>query len=188
MNNILELTNRKQFREWLLKNYNSTNECFLVNLKRGVPKDDGIFYYVDAVEEALCFGWIDGKLQNINGKAYQRFSPRRKKSNWTMLNIARCKRLIELGLMQEAGLNIMPKFEYEFDQYIVKDLKEAQIYDLFLQTPILYQQIKIANMSAVKAQNIALYQKQLSNLITKTKQNKLIPGWDDGGRLKDIII
>ena len=62
MDNILNITNRKEFREWLYKNSSKEVECY-IKLKRGKPIDPNTFYYIDAVEEALCFGWIDSTLK-----------------------------------------------------------------------------------------------------------------------------
>ena len=83
--NILQIDNRKDFREWLKLHADSENECW-VELKRGRPVDDDKFYYLDAVEEALCFGWIDSIHKLIDGKRMQRFTPRKKNSPWTELN------------------------------------------------------------------------------------------------------
>ena len=65
--------------------------------------------YEDAVEEALCFGWIDGQIKRIDGEKHmQRFCPRRKRSVWAESNIRRVKKMIRLGRMTQAGLE---KFE-----------------------------------------------------------------------------
>lgn len=77
--NVLDVKNRMQFREWLLQNVSNKSECW-VELKRGRPADENVFYYIDAVEEALCFGWIDSVVHPINGIQMQRFSPRKKNS------------------------------------------------------------------------------------------------------------
>jgi len=93
---------------WFLKNSLNHKEMFC-EVKRGDPKKAGKkLPYVDAVNAALCFGWIDSTLRNIGGVLVQRFSPRSKKSHWTELNIARCKSLYEQGLMQEAGIKACP--------------------------------------------------------------------------------
>ena len=65
--NILTITTKQDFREWLEKNSSSESECY-VSVKRGRPVDDAHFWYLDAVEEALCFGWIDSTIRLINGK------------------------------------------------------------------------------------------------------------------------
>ena len=56
--NLLTAHNRNELRIWLAENYDKENECWVI-VKRGRPKDNGIFLYIDAVEEAMCFGWID---------------------------------------------------------------------------------------------------------------------------------
>ncbi len=56
--NLLNVQNRDELRQWLLENYNKEPECWVV-VKRGRPVDDETFWYIDAVEEAMCFGWID---------------------------------------------------------------------------------------------------------------------------------
>ena len=90
--NILPAKNRKEFREWLVVNATSSSECW-VNVKRGKPVYEDVFYYLDAVEEALCFGWIDSTHKEINGVRMQRFTPRKKNSPWTELNKERVCRL-----------------------------------------------------------------------------------------------
>ena len=64
--NILNIDNRAAFRAWLAANGAAEPECW-VALKRGRPVDDEHFWYLDAVEEALCFGWIDSTLRPIDG-------------------------------------------------------------------------------------------------------------------------
>jgi Uncharacterized protein conserved in bacteria len=66
-NNILQIDHRKDFREWLALHAGHERECW-VELKRRKPVEDGKFYYLDAVEEALCFGWIDSTQKLIDGK------------------------------------------------------------------------------------------------------------------------
>ena len=95
--NILQVKNRTEFREWLSSNAISESECW-VELKRGKPADDDKFYYIDAVEEALCFGWIDSTHKVIEGKRMQRFTPRKKNSLWTELNKERVRRLEKIGM------------------------------------------------------------------------------------------
>ena len=73
-NNILHIDHRREFREWLSLHAGNARECW-VELKRGRPADDNRFYYLDAVEEALCFGWIDSTQKRIHGKRMQRFTP-----------------------------------------------------------------------------------------------------------------
>ena len=79
------MCDRAQFREWLILHAADENECW-IDVKRGRPTESETFYYIDAVEEALCFGWIDSTQKLIMGKRLQRFTPRKKNSPWTELN------------------------------------------------------------------------------------------------------
>ena len=93
-----KIESRDEFRAWLAKNHAIENECYAI-VKRGRPTNDDTFWYIDAVEEALCFGWIDSKVKSFgNGMLMQRFSPRRKSCNWSELNKERCRRMEKLGL------------------------------------------------------------------------------------------
>ena len=106
MENILPFTNRSEFRQWLSEHAVKEQECW-VNVARKRP--DGIaFTYLDAVEEALCFGWIDSIYKTVDGVNLQRFSPRKKNSPWTELNKERARRLIKLGLMTKEGKKCLP--------------------------------------------------------------------------------
>ena len=71
--NILNVKNRSDFRHWLEENASVETECY-VSLYRGVPLDIDQLNYLDALEEALCFGWIDSTLRVIDGVSYQSFS------------------------------------------------------------------------------------------------------------------
>lgn len=88
--NILTVICREQFRECLMLHAAKESECW-VAVKRGKPVESDSFYYIDAVEEALCFGWIDSIQKPINGVRMQRFSPRKKNSPWTELNKERVR-------------------------------------------------------------------------------------------------
>ena len=73
-------------------------------MSRSKTPPPGILPYIDVVEEALCFGWIDSTLKKLpDGRLAQRLSPRRKKSHWTKLNMDRCMDLEDRGLMTPAG-------------------------------------------------------------------------------------
>ena len=97
---------RKAWRAWLKKNHASSTGVWLVYAKKhsGIPS----LTYSDAVEEALCFGWIDSKINPIDDAFYmQVFTPRKLKSAWSALNKARVKRLLAAGLMTSAGLEVV---------------------------------------------------------------------------------
>jgi len=95
---------RAHWRAWLEKHHATETEVWLIYYKRetGKPRVS----YNDAVEEALCFGWIDSILRRIDDKRYaQRFTPRRPDSQWSALNKQRVEKLIAEGRMTEAGLS-----------------------------------------------------------------------------------
>ncbi len=94
---------REDWRAWLAENHATAQEMWLVFYKKHVGKSG--LTYIEALEEALCFGWIDGILKRIDGEKHTiRFSPRRKNSIWSEQNKKRIGRLIKEGRMAEAGL------------------------------------------------------------------------------------
>ncbi len=101
--NLLTFNNRKQLREWFEKNHLSEPYCWVACNRSKQPKP-GTLPYIEIVEEALCFGWIDSTFKRIpDGRHAQRLSPRRKGSHWTELNKQRCHDLERRGLMTESG-------------------------------------------------------------------------------------
>ena len=94
---------RKEWRAWLTSHHVEATEIWLVLYKKGVR--DGSLSLDEAVQEALCFGWIDGTLRSLDAERYSlRFSPRRVDSVWSVSNIRRVERLIEKDLMTKVGL------------------------------------------------------------------------------------
>lgn len=99
----LYVTKRDEWRAWLEENHDTKNEVWLLFYKKhtGAPT----LLYDDAVEEALCYGWIDSIVKRIDDEKYARkFTPRTKKSKWSELNKKRVKKMIKEGKMTEAGL------------------------------------------------------------------------------------
>ena len=97
---------RKAWRAWLEKHHATSAGTWLVYAKKhsGLPS----LTYKDAVEEALCFGWIDSKIHPLDDDFYmQVFTPRKPKSGWSALNKARVKQLLAAGLMTAAGLAVV---------------------------------------------------------------------------------
>jgi uncharacterized protein YdeI (YjbR/CyaY-like superfamily) len=96
--------NRYIWREWLRINHATAPVVWLLFWRRHTGKV--CIGYEDAVEEALCYGWIDGVLKPVDHDSYvRRFSPRTEGSTWSSLNRERALELIRKGLMQEAGMN-----------------------------------------------------------------------------------
>jgi uncharacterized protein YdeI (YjbR/CyaY-like superfamily) len=89
--------------QWLTQNHADSKAIWIHYAKKGT----GIasVTYAEAVEEALCFGWIDGQAASLDEVSYlQRFTPRRAKSRWSKINVAKAEALIAAGRMQPAGL------------------------------------------------------------------------------------
>jgi len=106
-NKILKTKNRKELREWFVKNCLTENYCWVVVSMR---ETSNTLLYLDVVEEALCFGWIDSTRKKLSdGRLVQRLSRRLKAGNWTELNKERVRRLEYLGLMTEKGRKYLPR-------------------------------------------------------------------------------
>ena len=108
----LYVADRKKWRIWLAKNYNKEKEIWLIYYR----KSSGIkrIPYNDAVEEALCYGWIDSTMKRIDEKSFaQRFTPRRPKSNLSQLNKERIHKLIKDKKMTLHGLKAV---EHAFEK------------------------------------------------------------------------
>ncbi len=94
---------RLEWRQWLEANHATSQGVWLVYYKKHI--DQPSVTYADAVEEALCFGWVDSRPNMLDDERYkQLFSPRKTKSPWSKLNKQRVEKLIQQGLMTSAGL------------------------------------------------------------------------------------
>ncbi|MEP6760663.1 MAG: YdeI/OmpD-associated family protein [Sporichthyaceae bacterium] len=99
---VLELADAKEWEDWLAKNHGTVKGVWLRFAKKGVDVDS--VTYPEAVEVALCQGWIDGQAAGLDDAFWlQRFTPRGPRSKWSQINCARAERLIEAGRMQPAG-------------------------------------------------------------------------------------
>lgn len=101
MSETMNFTNREEFREWLHVHCLSNDGIWLLFGKAGGPKT---IKAAEALEEALCFGWIDGQMEKIDDKTYMKyFSLRRKNSKWSEKNKALVEKLEKQGLMTDFG-------------------------------------------------------------------------------------
>ena len=92
-----------KLREWFIKNHSDSTEIWVRFYKKSSGKK--ALTYEEVLDQALCFGWIDGIMKSIDELSYaNRFTPRRARSNWSETNIKRVTELMELGLMHESGL------------------------------------------------------------------------------------
>jgi len=103
----LLIHSRQEWRDWLAQHHRDYKEIWLIYYKKTSGKT-GIAYE-ESVEEALCFGWIDGTTKGIDQETYAgRFTPRRPKSPWSESNRGRVTRLLREGRMTGAGLAVLP--------------------------------------------------------------------------------
>lgn len=97
--------NQNEFRKWLEKNHDKKLEIYVGYYKLNSGK--ATMTWSESVDQALCFGWIDSVKNTIDHESYQiRFSPRKKSSIWSAVNIAKVEKLKADGLMHSSGLNI----------------------------------------------------------------------------------
>jgi len=107
----LQVKDRRTWRAWLRKNAATSTGVWLVDLKRGGRKQEAgsrdCVSYNDAVEEALCFGWIDSLVRKLDEQRYcRKFSPRNPRSCWSPINIERARRMIAARKMNATGLAV----------------------------------------------------------------------------------
>lgn len=186
--NILNITTREDFRTWLLQNHDKENECWLVVKKGKQPPTDYV-WYLDAVEEVLCFGWIDTTHKNIDGVDTQRFTPRTAKSPWSELNKERVRRLEKLGMMTDAGRAVLPEMSdngFIIDEEIYQAFQDNIVaWENFKTFPQLYQRVRIDSIQRDKKKDRAVFDKRLQKLIEQSEAGKMFGDWNDYGRLLD---
>lgn len=184
--NEVRVQTRQELRNWLEAHSSTDSFCWVIVNRAEKP---AAVQYLDIVEEALCFGWIDSTRKKLSDtESAQRISPRRKTSNWTELNKERVRRLAKLGLMTESGMKVLPDMRpeaFSVDEEIIRRLKEdPQVYQNFLNFPELYRRIRIDNIQGYKSQP-AVFNARLDKFIENTRNNKLYGQWNDKGRLLD---
>jgi uncharacterized protein YdeI (YjbR/CyaY-like superfamily) len=165
---------RADWRAWLQANYQSKDEIWLVYYKAqsGKPR----IGYNDAVEEALCFGWIDSTVKKIDEESFaQRFSRRKAKSGYSQTNVERLRRLVPAGkVMPEVveSLADMLEKEFVFPQDIMEALKaDKEAWKHFQTFSDAYQRIRVAYVES-RRDKPEEFEKRLANLVRQTAQGK----------------
>ena len=169
---------RSKWRAWLEANHKQAAEVWLVHYKKeaGQPQIE----YDAAVEEAICFGWIDGKIRKLDQHRFARlFTPRKAKSTWSRINIERARRMIEEGKMTAAGSTVFEprhqtpvlptKLPTALEEQFRKHETAWQNYTHF---PPSYQRMTIGWVASAKQEATQL--RRLEQLITVTAANKRI--------------
>ncbi len=170
----LYVIDREAWRAWLANNYQREPEIWLVYYRKdtGRPR----IPYNDAVEEALCFGWVDSIVKKLDeSRTAQRFSPRKAGSGYSQTNIERLRRLAERGkVMPEilTGLGDLLEQEYEFPADITAALQaNERAWGNFQRYSGAYQRIRVAYVDAARNRP-GEFEKRLANLIKKTAAGK----------------
>ncbi|OAB43305.1 YdeI/OmpD-associated family protein [Paenibacillus antarcticus] len=184
INELLPVKSKSELRYWFQEHNLTEKSCWVVV---SMKLTQGTLLYLDAVEEALCCGWIDGIKKKVSEtELAQRLSPRNKNSSWTELNKERVRRLETLGLMTEVGRKVLLDLSYDsfkIDPIIEQRLKEeTDVYQNFVRFPDLYKRVRIDTIQSINNQP-ELFEKRLDKFITNTRQNKLYGNWNDNGRL-----
>lgn len=177
----------KDWRSWLKKNHRTTKEIWLVYYKKhsGKPR----IAYNDAVDEALCFGWIDSTVKTLDQNRYcQRFSPRRKGSIISEMNKHRAMRMIKEKRMTPAGLASLEtalghgakvhrgKVEHEGSWKVPADIlkalkKEPATWKNFQKFPLAYKRIRVSWIDYARHRP-EIYRTRLNYFLKMTAQNK----------------
>jgi uncharacterized protein YdeI (YjbR/CyaY-like superfamily) len=180
---ILYVVNREDWRGWLVKNHDEENEIWLVYYRKETGKPR--IPYNDAVEEAICYGWIDSTQKKLDAERFvQRFSPRQKNSELSQANKERILKLIAQKKMTRAGLEAIAhvfkpetgqSVEFVIPPYILEPLKaNKQAWAHFRQFPAGYQRIRIAYIDSRKRHGQEMFEKSLKYFIRMTAMNKRI--------------
>ena len=174
--NPLFFPTQSDLRKWFEKNHNKADELWVGYFKKGTGKPS--ITWQESVDEALCFGWIDGIRNAIDEESYKiRFTPRRKGSIWSAVNTKRIKELIKLGLVKPSGLEVFNQRDEKKTNRYSFEQKEAKF-------PIEFEKELKANKKAWQYfQTIPPSAKRLSTwwvISAKRKETKL-------SRLKTLI-
>jgi uncharacterized protein YdeI (YjbR/CyaY-like superfamily) len=181
----LRVTTRQAWRSWLEKNHARKKEIWLVYATKRSGKSR--VAYSDAVEEALCFGWIDGTMKSIDENHFaQRFSPRRSpKSQLSETNKERARRMIRAGLMTAAGMEkIRDRMNEEFVPApdIIAALKSDPVaWKNFQRFPKWYQRVRLGWLDMSRGRQ-EIFESRLRYFLKMTAQNKRY------GQVNDTVI
>jgi uncharacterized protein YdeI (YjbR/CyaY-like superfamily) len=172
----LYVKSREQWRSWLEKNHAKEREIWLLYPKAHTGKYR--IPYADAVEESLCFGWIDSITKRIDDNVYaQRFTPRRSKSNWSQPNMERMRKLIRQKKVSSSGIAAFENIHVLKKKFVISDdilsaMKESGAWKNFRKFPVDYQRIRIAYIESRRDGINGEFKKSLDYFIKKTKAGK----------------
>lgn len=167
---------RHKWRAWLEKNFDKEKEVWLIFPKKNSGKPRII--YNDAVEEALCFGWIDSIVKLLDKEnSMQRFSPRNIRSKYSQQNRERLKWLSKRNMIHPSIQNALKdilKEEFTFPRDIIEAIKKDRAaWENYRKFSDAYKRIRVAYIDAARKRPDE-FKKRLHNFMEKTKKNKII--------------
>jgi len=167
-------SDRKAWRDWLKKHSKTEKEVWLIYYRKGSGKDR--IAYNDAVEEALCFGWIDSTAKAYDAERFvQRFSPRKRSSAYSQINKERLQRLIRQRKVMKGVRETLPDIStdgFSIPADILRALKaNRQAWENFQRYSGSYQRIRIAYIESARKRP-GEYQKRLKHFLEMTEKNK----------------
>src|SRR5258706_2842671 len=172
----LYISSRKDWRAWLKKNFKNKKEIWLIYPKKATGKPR--IEYNDAVEEALCFGWIDSIVKTLDKeRTVQRFSPRKPKAKYSQANIERLRALIAkkkvVREVQDSLANVLTtKFEILAD--ILKAIEANKVaWKNFQKFSASYKRIRVAYIDGARKRPLE-FKKRLKYFIEMAEKNKII--------------
>ncbi len=176
---IINIKTRAEWRNWLENNFNTKQEIWLVYAKKSTGEHR--IRYNDAVEEALCFDWIDSINKTLDeDHTKQRFTPRKTKSNYSQPNIERLKWLAENNLIHSSFLEKLQEIisqEFIFPKDILDEIKrDNAAWNNYIKFSDSYKRIRVAYIDSARKRPEE-FTKRLTNFIQKTCENKLIRGF-----------
>ena len=187
--NLLDIHSREELYQWYLENHDKVSD-FWLRVNRAAADCPGVVRYVDAVEVALCFGWIDSTMKSIDdGKPVQHFTPRRKRSNWCERNVIRSRRLVKTGEMTPAGLAVAPDLDpsrFVYEDWVMDAIKaDEKAWANYITFPENYRRIRVDYIQHFRQTGREIQaQKALQRFVQDCRAGKMQSGWDDFGRLK----
>jgi uncharacterized protein YdeI (YjbR/CyaY-like superfamily) len=170
---------RSEWRKWLLKNFETAKEIWFVFPSKSSGKKS--ISYNDAVEEALCFGWIDSTVKSLDKEhKIQRFTPRKPKSEYSQANKERLNWLLEHGKIHSKLVKDIKQLvsePFQFPKDILTKLKaDKTVWKNYQKFSGSYKRIRIAYIDGARKRPEE-FKKRLNNFIAKTKENKTIAGY-----------
>jgi len=178
-NRTLYVRTREEWRDWLLDNFNTEKEIWLVYPHKNTGEVR--ILYNDAVEEALCFGWIDSTVKSFDqNHSIQRFTPRIPGSKFSQANIERLKWLFDRKMINpsiEKNVKLLIGKEFVFPPDIIDAIKKnGTAWENYEKFSGAYKRLRIAYIEGARKRPDE-FKKRLHNFINKTKENKIIRGY-----------